>query len=88
MLIRIERDEIVDVYTEVGGPCGRQPPLFYGLVGSIGVIGDDVIRLLVLIERGSWKNLRKKIEKFFKILLAVWKIRRTFALGKVKLKHS
>lgn len=53
MLIRIERDEIVDVYTEVGGPCGRQPPLFYGLVGSIGVIGDDVIRLLVLIERGS-----------------------------------
>ena len=60
MLIRIERDEIVDVYTEVGGPCGRQPPLFYGLVGSIGVIGDDVIRLLVLIERGSWKNLRKK----------------------------
>jgi hypothetical protein len=87
MLIRIERDEIVDVYTEVGGPCGRQPPLFYGLVGSIGVIGDDVIRLLVLIERGSWKNLRKN-RKIFKILLAVWEIRRTFALGKVKLKHS
>ena len=81
MLIRIERDEIVDVYTEVGGPCGRQPPLFYGLVGSIGVIGDGVIRLLVLIERGSWK-IFVKIEKFFKILLAVWKIRRTFALGK------
>lgn len=64
MLIRIERDEIVDVYTEVGGPCGRQPPLFYGLVGSIGVIGDDVIRLLVLIERGSWKNLRKNRKIF------------------------
>lgn len=59
MLIRIERDEIVDVYTEVGGPCGRQPPLFYGLVGSIGVI-----RLLVLIERGSWKNLRKNRKIF------------------------
>lgn len=87
MLIRIERDEIVDVYTEVGGPCGRQPPLFYGLVGSIGVIGDDVIRLLVLIERGSWKNLRKN-RKIFQDSLAVWKIRRTFALGKVKLKHS
>lgn len=64
MLIRIERDEIVGVYTEVGGPCGRQPPLFYGLVGSIGVIGDDVIRLLVLIERGSWENLRKKRKIF------------------------
>lgn len=64
MLIRIERDEIVGVYTEVGGPCGRQPPLFYGLVGSIGVIGDDVIRLLVLIERGSWKNLRKNRKIF------------------------
>ncbi len=38
--------------------------LFYGLVGSIGVIGDDVIRLLVLIERGSWKNLRKNRKIF------------------------
>lgn len=37
---------------------------FYGLVGSIGVIGDDVIRLLVLIERGSWKNLRKNRKIF------------------------
>ena len=64
MLIRIERDEIVGVYTEVGGPCGRQPPLFYGLVGSIGVIGDDVIRLLVLIERVPWENLRKKRKIF------------------------
>jgi hypothetical protein len=30
------------------------------VVGSFGVIGDDAILALVLIKRGSWKNLRKK----------------------------
>ena len=64
MLIRIERDETVGVYTEVGDHTNRQPPLFYGLWCSIGVIGDDAILALVLIKRWSWKNLRKK-RKFF-----------------------
>ena len=49
MLIRIERDETVGVYTEVGDHTNRQPPLFYGLWCSIGVIGDDAILALVLI---------------------------------------